>query len=139
MRKRIFLVAGGYPPGYKSGGPVRSIVNMVDWLGDEYDFYIMALDRDTGDKQPFSGIDVGRWQQVGKAQVIYLPMRQLSLMQWREILISQPYDLIYQNSYFDPGSLKTVLLWRTHMIPRKPLMIAPRGELLPGAIDINGS
>jgi glycosyltransferase involved in cell wall biosynthesis len=138
MPKRIFLVAGGYLPGYKSGGPVRSIVNMVDWLGDDYQFFIMALDRDTGDTVPYPDVKVGEWQQVGKAQVLYTPMRQLTIWQWRDVLLSQPYDMIYQNSYFDPGSLKTTLLWRLGLIPRKPLVIAPRGELLPGAVNIKG-
>ena len=96
MSKRIFLVAGGYLPGYKSGGPIRAIVNIVDWLGDDYQFFIMALDRDTGDTAPYPNVNVGEWQQVGKAQVLYTPMRQLTIWQWRDALLSQKRNAIFQ-------------------------------------------
>ena len=47
-RPIILSFAGHYLPGYKAGGPIRSIANMVDQLGDEFDFRIVAGDRDLG-------------------------------------------------------------------------------------------
>jgi len=35
-----------YLPGFRAGGPTRSIANLVEWLGDEYRFAIISLDRD---------------------------------------------------------------------------------------------
>ena len=45
MRK-ILILMGRYLPGYKDGGPVRTIINVKDMLGYEYEFYISCLDRD---------------------------------------------------------------------------------------------
>ena len=39
-KKDILIIMGRYLPGYKDGGPVRSIKNLVDYLGDEYNFKI---------------------------------------------------------------------------------------------------
>jgi len=45
-RWNILCFVAYYPPGYKSGGPVRTIANMVEHLGDELDFRIVTRDRD---------------------------------------------------------------------------------------------
>ena len=51
--RKILIVMGRYLPGYKDGGPVRSIKNLVDRLGTEYEFYILTVDRDHGDTEPY--------------------------------------------------------------------------------------
>ena len=40
-RKDILIIMGRYLPGYKDGGPVRSIKNLTDFLGKEYNFKIL--------------------------------------------------------------------------------------------------
>ena len=46
----ILSSVGYYLPGYKAGGPIRTLANMVDRLGDEFQFKIVTLDRDFGDR-----------------------------------------------------------------------------------------
>lgn len=70
MRK-ILILMGRYLPGHKDGGPLRTIINVTEALGDEYEFYIGCLDRDHGDKEPYSNIRRNEWNQVGKAKVWY--------------------------------------------------------------------
>ena len=41
-RRDILIIMGRYLPGYKDGGPVRSIKNLTDFLGKEYNFKINA-------------------------------------------------------------------------------------------------
>ena len=55
MRK-ILILAGRYLPGYKDGGPLRTLINLTDALGDEYEFYIACFDRDQGETQPYTDI-----------------------------------------------------------------------------------
>src|ERR1017187_10473701 len=69
---RILTLTDCYVPGYKSGGPLRSIENLVAALGGEFDFRIVTLDRDLGDKLPFPGVVRNRWVRVGHADVMYL-------------------------------------------------------------------
>ena len=68
-----------YLPGYCSGGPVRSIVNFVDHLGDEFDIRIVTHDRDALDSEPYPNVQIDAWNKVGKAQVFYALIRRLTL------------------------------------------------------------
>src|ERR1039458_591265 len=67
----ILTLVGAYIPGYKAGGPIRSIQNLVSAIGGEFHFRIVTLDRDLGDKLPFPGIVTNRWVGVGNANVMY--------------------------------------------------------------------
>ena len=43
---RILVLIDHYLPGDKFGGPVRSVANMVEGLGDFFSFWIVTQDRD---------------------------------------------------------------------------------------------
>lgn len=134
--KKILLVIDYYLPGYKAGGPVRSIANLVEQLGDEFQFSILTSDRDLGDSQPYPNIKSGSWHPVGKAQVLYLTPSQKRLWTWRQILNQLDYDLLYLNSYFSRLSIKTLWLRKLGLLPCRPLVLAPRGEFSPGALAL---
>lgn len=126
-----------YLPGYKSGGPVRSIANMVDALGGEYEFRIITSDRDFLDGNPYSGITTEAWGRVGKAWVYYVSPKRRGLFAWTRVIRETPHDVLYLNSLFDPiYTLLPLLAWRFAGSLRKPIVIAPRGELSPGALGL---
>ena len=60
-----------YLPGYQAGGPIRTIANLADHLGDEFDIRIVTRDRDILGTHPYPGVNVDSWNKVGKAQVMY--------------------------------------------------------------------
>lgn len=134
-RPIILTFAGGYLPGFKAGGPIRSLANMVAQLGDEFDFHIVAPDRDLGDLVAFDGVAIDAWNTVGKAQVFY---RSPSEAGWRALIASlrsMDYDLIYLNSFFSVGaSLRPLFYQRQGKLRRCPVLLAPRGEFSPGAL-----
>lgn len=124
-----------YLPGHKSGGPVRSIANMVAQMGDEFDFRIVTSDRDSLDKAPYAGVIVDAWNQVGKAQVYYLSPENRSIRALAKLLSDTPCDVLYLNSFFDPiFTLRPLLARRLGLLPAKPVVIAPRGEFSPSAL-----
>ena len=59
-----------YLPGYRSGGPLRTIANLVDQLGDEFDIRIITRE-DVFDTKPYSMVKVDAWNTLGNAQVFY--------------------------------------------------------------------
>ncbi|NOQ45986.1 MAG: glycosyltransferase [Desulfobulbaceae bacterium] len=134
---RILTSVGYYLPGYKSGGPIRTIANLVDRLGDEFQFKIVTADRDSGDKKSYRNIKVADWNRVGKAMVFYMPLKKRSLRDFKRFLCSTEYDVLYLNSFFSPHfTIKPLLLRRLRLIADKPLIIAPRGEFSPGALGL---
>lgn len=132
MSKPLVLVfAPHYLPGYKAGGPIPSIGNMVEALGDEFEFRIITSDRDLGDVQPYPEIPRNCWTAVGKSQVWY------GANQWPDLRPFQSAP-IYLNSFFHPVySLKPLLLRRMRRL-RGNVLLAPRGEFSEGGLKISG-
>lgn len=126
-----------YLPGYKSGGPIRSIVGMVESLSDQVNFLIVTSDRDAEDLHPYASVRVDEWNVVGKAKVFYASPRRQSLVSFSRLIRQTPHDILYLNSFFDPKFTLLPLLARAlGLIPKSPTVIAPRGELSEGALSL---
>lgn len=130
---RIFVVVDAYLPGFKSGGPLRTIENMVDRMKG-LEFFIFTRDRDFLDSAPYTEICVERWNDIGRAKVFYsagMTMRSIR----RQISAVKP-DLIYLNSLFSSSTIKVLLMRRAGLLPAIPVVLAPRGECSPGALGL---
>ena len=46
MKQRVMIFCDFYLPSYKSGGGMRTIVNMVERFYKNYDFWIITRDHD---------------------------------------------------------------------------------------------
>lgn len=126
-----------YLPGYRSGGPLRTIANFVDYLGDEFDIRILTRDRDMGDTQPYAGVTIDQWNTVGKAQVFYASDKNTTLRGIARLLRETPHDILYVNSFFDfKFTTLPLLVRRFGIAPKRPCIIAPRGEFSAGAISL---
>lgn len=131
----ILALLDHYLPGYKAGGPVRSMEGLVAALGRELRFKIASRDRDLGDQQRYPQVEPGRWYRIGEAMVTYLAGRELSVGAMRRFLAATEHDVLYLNSLFSPRmSLVPLLLRRLGLVPARPVVLAPRGELHPGAL-----
>lgn len=129
--RNILIVMGRYLPGCKDGGPIRSIVNLVDCLGDEYNFKIVTLDRDSGDCKRYEGISVNNWNKVGKAEVYYT--ERFSKKKMLELI--KGTDLIYVCGCFDDYARYILSLKKCRKIA-VPVVIASMGLFSPGAFNI---
>lgn len=137
MRPVVLTFVARYLPGYKSGGPVRTIANMVDRLGDEVDFRIVTADRDSFDRTVYPNVVVNEWNVVGKAHVFYTSPTARSMSCLARLIRATPHDVMYLNSFFRPRfTVKPLLLRRFGLIRRRPVIIAPRGEFSEGALSL---
>ena len=139
-KRKILIFNRCYIPGYKAGGPIRSIANLVDRLADEFDFYIITRDRDSGDSGPYDTIAKEEWNQQGSARVFYIPPNKISLMAIiRLIRVVEP-DVIYLNSFFDPWFTQKVLASRRlGLFGNIRVVLAPRGEFSRGALELKAT
>jgi len=137
IRLKIMAFVGSYLPGYRAGGPLRSIANMVDQLSDDFEFWIVTLDRDLGDTSPYADIQPNQWQRVGVAMVYYLSPENCTVRGMAKLIKNTPYDALYLNSFFSPiFTIKPLLARRFGWLPNKPVIVAPRGEFSTGAIKL---
>ncbi len=137
IKPKILVFVGYYLPGYKAGGPLRTIANMVEHLGQDFDFWIVTRDRDQGDIDSYVNVPIGRWVSLGKAHVYYCHSQQHTISGFAKIINKTPHDVLYLNSFFDPlYTLKPLLARFLGKLPNKPLLLAPRGEFSKGAIKL---
>jgi glycosyltransferase involved in cell wall biosynthesis len=126
-----------YLPGYKSGGPVRSIANLVARLGEDLRFVIVTADRDSGDRAPYRDVVPGAARRVGNADVVYVDAAHARPHRMAALIRRIRPDVLYLNSFFSPAfSIGVLLLQRLHLIPAVPIVLAPRGEFSPGALQL---
>lgn len=124
----VLTFVGHYLPGYKAGGLVRTVVNTVDHMCDEFEFRIVTRDRDFGDSEAYSGIRVDEWQRVGNAWVYYLGPHSAALARVRRLLSENPHQALWLNSFFDPLTVKALFNIRLGRVVTGPVAVAPRGE-----------
>lgn len=137
MRPVILVFARYYLPGYRAGGPIRSIANIVERLGDEFEFRIVTSDRDLGDKCAYPGIQYGTWVAQGNAHVHYVRPADFGLRAVAEVVRDTPHNAIYLNSFFDRRFTQQVLVNRLRSRVRgRPIVLAPRGEFSVGAMRL---
>lgn len=136
MKSTILFIMNHYLPGTRTGGPVRTTSNIISWLGDEFDFRVLTKNHDAGDLTVYPNTVTGKWNSVGKAQVRYLGADEQHLWSMCRILNNTHYDILYLDSVLAEFTLKVLLLRKMRLLPNKPIIIAPRGHLNCGALQI---
>ena len=136
LAKDTILTIGAYfPPGYKSGGPARTLANTVDQLGGEFDFRVITADRDFMAAAPYTDVPIDTWTTRGNARVHYVSRQNQSLTHLSKLISETPHDVLYLNSFLHPVfTFLPLLARRLGLIPRRPTVLAPRGEFAPGAL-----
>lgn len=133
MKKTIAILCGRYLPGYKDGGPVRSLVNLVDCLGRQYHFRIITNDRDHGDIEAYPNIKYGSPNKIGDASVYYLKPGDFHFDVIKKMTRSA--DLIYICGPYNDYAYKTLFLNKIKLI-KKPVVVASMGSFSAGAFQI---
>jgi glycosyltransferase involved in cell wall biosynthesis len=135
-KPRVAVFVEYYLPGFRAGGPMRSVSTLVQRLGDEIDFYVITRDRDEGDDMPYADLIPGEWKSVGNARVRYLSPGEIRTRHLVATVREIRPQAIYLNSFFAPMSLRILLARRLGALKTIPIVLAPRGELSTGALGL---
>ncbi|WP_417539798.1 glycosyltransferase family 4 protein [Marinobacter sp.] len=131
---KVLTFAGVFLPGYKGGGPIKTIKNLFEQAGNDISFKLVTSDRDLGDEKPYSSVVCGEWNQVGNASVFYAQPGKQGYRQIAGILREKNYDVVYLNSFFSPRfSFYPLLLTK---LLRQRVVLSPRGEFSDGALGL---
>ena len=134
-KPRVLILTDWYLPGYKAGGPIRSIANLVQLIRQDVDFKIITSDRDHGELEPYAEVEKNVFQDVQGCRVMYCSPAHIMQNVRNEIQVWEP-DFIYLNSFFSVDfSLKPlVYLWNRNLLSK--VILAPRGMLGEGALQL---
>ncbi len=136
MMVRVLIFIGHYPPARRIGGPARSVASMVEG-NPSCEFHIFTSETDFKSKSTLEGISVDHWQERGRARVLYASARRRRLWHLRRVVYRIAPDIIYLNGVFSRRFTMPVLFLRyLGLIPRSPVILAPRGEFSAGAIGL---
>ncbi|MDA9953369.1 glycosyltransferase family 4 protein [Planktomarina sp.] len=136
-KRKILIFCSHYLPGYKAGGPIRSVKGLVELIKEDYGLYIVTLNHDFGDLNTFPDIDTNRWKQDKHYNIFYGSDDYFSLQNIKKIILDIKPDYIYVNSFFDPVfSIKIYLILKLLLENKVKLIIAPRGEFSLGALSL---
>ncbi|WP_417448475.1 glycosyltransferase family 4 protein [Idiomarina abyssalis] len=123
-----------YFPGYKGGGPIKTIKNFFDQAGDDITFRLITSDRDLGDTNPYASINCGAWNYLDKASVFYVEPGIIGYVQIFRQLRNKDYDVVYLNSFFSPRFSFFPLLLAKAL--HQKVVLGPRGEFSAGALSL---
>jgi glycosyltransferase involved in cell wall biosynthesis len=140
QKKKILIFVDWYLPGYKAGGPIRSIANMYSQLKNDYDFRIVTSDIDLHEKAPYPNIKSDQWTKgPDGCDVLYLSREKRNYKEIVKILKEERADFIYLNSVFSKVYTLYPLLARKRHFPVRKVILAPRGMLGEGALQIKAA
>lgn len=133
----ILIICDYYLPGFESGGAMRTLVNMVDRLSDEFDFRVVTRDHDgPNNLTPYDSVNIDEWNRVGNAEVYYLSHRHIRPGTIKRLISETQPAAVYVNSFFSSLTVLAMLLRRFGKIGRTPIILAPEGELVPGGLKL---
>ena len=135
-KTKVLAVVDYYLPGYKGGGPAVSVSRLINCLGNDVDFKVFTRDRDLGDQNPYNDIEPNSWTTKDDTQIFYASPKKLNMMGLLKAIRDANPDVIYLNSYFSKLTRSTLILRAIGLLKNTPILIAPRGEFSPGALQL---
>lgn len=135
MKKSILLLCDYFLPSTRAGGPLRSIVAIIEALKKDFDITVVTRNHDLCVVESYSDIISNQIQQVDGYQILYLSEKN-KFAGIRYLLKNNHYDIIYCNSFFAPY-FSVIPQFQEWLSRRKTrIIISPRGELGDGALSI---
>jgi len=132
-KPRVLVFIDWYLPGYRAGGPVRSMANLVDHLRDRVSFHIVARNTDYTTSDPYPGTVPDSWTPMpGGERVWYASKKGTTWKAWKRILKEEQWDVVYTNGLYS-WWYNILPLWLARGLKARRV-VAVRGMLASGAM-----
>ncbi|WP_243720050.1 glycosyltransferase [Macrococcus lamae] len=131
--KKILIIADYFRPGYKAGGPIKSVYNLAKELSGKFNVYILTRNHDLNEKEVYK-LPADQWTNFEGLNVYY-DSTDFSKATYEEIKL-QSYDSIYLNSIFSTTTIKFLLFQKNKA---NSIFVSPRGELGQGALSLKSN
>ena len=128
QKKKILVFIDWFLPGYKAGGPVRSVANIVDHLRDKFDFLIITRNTDYLSSEPYEDVKADQWVDFKPGvRVFYLSARKQNIKFISSLVRSVDFDLAYVNGIYS-FYFSILPVWLMRRLG-KPVIVSSRGML----------
>lgn len=128
----MLIATSYYEPAHLGGGPIQTLKALVHAAPECFKIEVICTNHDFGVTEPL--VDQPNiWLPLGKIRVKYVEGGVRNLI--TSFRASRDIDILYLNSLFNSHfSILPMLLWRTGLWQGTTVLVAPRGELDPGAL-----
>jgi glycosyltransferase involved in cell wall biosynthesis len=135
-KKKVIITMDWFDPAYKAGGPVMSIVKLIENLHEYYDFYVLAGSKDYGDDAEMPNLLQDEWiDWRGMAKVYYLSEQAKSRRRIFFILDEIDADIYYIQGVFSLYFSIYPLIW-WHQAKEDKVIVATRGMFHASALKV---
>lgn len=133
-KTRVLVFIDWYLPGYKAGGPIRSLANLIESLKEDLKFSLVTRDTDYLETSPYPDLESNKWIEQGDESFHYLSSGDLNYSTVKNLLLRGDYEVVYLNSMFS-YFFSFLPLWILNG-SATDIVLAPRGMLAKGALSI---
>lgn len=131
----ILVFTDWYYPGFRAGGPIRSLMNIVEQV--DRPFFIITRITDYNSSEEYPEVAYKSWNRMNdRVHIMYVRDADMTFSFVEEKIKERHYHRYYLNSLFSP--LFTILPLRAikkHHFSKKTI-VAPRGMLKTGALSV---
>ncbi len=140
-RMEVVILYEYFYPGFKAGGPIQSLINLIIELESDYQFKVITTAYDLNDATPYPGVILDSWNEISfhglqnPIQVFYSS----GFSNYRKIfraLFSIRAQIVYCNGMFGRWGFILLLLKKIGLLRGAKLIVSPRGMLQAGALSI---
>lgn len=129
MKKTILIFIDWYLPGYKAGGPIRSVANIIAHLGNKFNFKIATKDTDYLESKPYENIKSDSWNKINQnTEVYYFSENEITRKNIKNIIKKTEFDTLYINGIYSLY-FSILPLYFAKKLNIKNTIIASRGML----------
>lgn len=134
-KPEILIFIDWYLPGYKAGGPIQSVANLVAHLKDDFAISIITRDTDYSETTPYSAVKSNKWITADGVRIYYVSKDQLSYSTMHKLIEAESFDYIYLNGVYSLyfTLIPLFILRKKH---GKRIVVAARGMLSTGSLNV---
>lgn len=141
IKPSLLIVYDYFYPGYKAGGPIQSLANLIITLQSCYNISVLTSAYDLHSDTCYENIKINSWNNITlygsvlPVSVWYAEKKNPGKKQIKEVLQQIKPDIIYLNGMFSYRFFMLPLMVLNKLSNPSKIVICPRGMLQQGALD----
>jgi glycosyltransferase involved in cell wall biosynthesis len=136
-KTKLLLFSDWFYPGYKAGGPIKSITNLSIALEKNFDVFVFTADADLNESEPYSNIKSDTWLKPiseSNLQVYYCSKGNLNSKKIYSIIKEVAPESIYLNHMWSFWFVLQPLFICWLKFKKIKIVLCPRGALFESAL-----
>jgi len=136
-KPKLLLFSDWFYPGYKAGGPIKSVTNLSIALQQEIDVFVFTADTDLNETTPYPNIKPNTWVKPiegSNVQVFYCSKENLNRTTIKAIIKEVNPTSIYLNHLWSYWFVLQPLFICWLQFKKTKIVLCPRGALFESAL-----